>query len=191
MCSRDLATCVFGPVETIGRERPAARTWLGGGMATTSLIDQLTEVAADLIQDARKDAKPILKEGKRLAAAKAKKEKQAKKAEAGVKPKKKHRMRKLLMLALVAAAGVVVTKKVTAGEPGWQSADVEPPAPPDPGKHAAPVTEESHEADDAAGATPDEALADAAEEPHDVTTPDDPAEVVELEVESVDEDSKA
>jgi len=160
-------------------------------MATTSLIDQLTGVAADLIQDARKDAKPILKEGKRLAAAKAKKEKQAKKAEAGVKPKKKHRIRKLLMLALVAAAGVVVTKKVTAGEPGWQSADVEPPAPPAPGKHAAPVTEESHEADDAAGATPDEALADAAEEPHDVTTPDDPAEVVELEVESVDEDSKA
>ena len=36
-------------------------------------------------------------------------------------------------------------------------------------------------ADDLAGASPDEALADAVEEPHDVTTPDDPADVVDVE----------
>ena len=35
--------------------------------------------------------------------------------------------------------------------------------------------------DDPGGASPDEALADAAEEPHAVTTPDDPADVVELD----------
>ena len=35
--------------------------------------------------------------------------------------------------------------------------------------------------DDAGGASPDEALADAAEEPHPVSTPDDPADVVEIE----------
>jgi vacuolar-type H+-ATPase subunit E/Vma4 len=35
--------------------------------------------------------------------------------------------------------------------------------------------------DDPGGASPDEALADAAEEPHPVTTPDDPADVVELD----------
>ena len=35
--------------------------------------------------------------------------------------------------------------------------------------------------DDAAGATPGEAIADAAEEPHPVTTPDEPAEVVDVE----------
>jgi hypothetical protein len=35
--------------------------------------------------------------------------------------------------------------------------------------------------DDPAGASPDEAIADAAEEPHEVTTPDEPAEVVEVE----------
>jgi hypothetical protein len=35
--------------------------------------------------------------------------------------------------------------------------------------------------DDPAGASPDEALADAAEEPHPVTTPDNPADVVELD----------
>jgi hypothetical protein len=36
-------------------------------------------------------------------------------------------------------------------------------------------------ADDQGGASPDEAIADAAEEPHEVTTPDDPADVVEVE----------
>ncbi len=34
---------------------------------------------------------------------------------------------------------------------------------------------------DEGGAGPDEAIADAAEESHDVTTPDEPADVVELE----------
>jgi len=34
--------------------------------------------------------------------------------------------------------------------------------------------------DDQAGASPDEAIADAAEEPHEVTTPDEPADVVEV-----------
>ena len=34
--------------------------------------------------------------------------------------------------------------------------------------------------DDPGGASPDEAIADAAEEPHEVTTPDEPAEVVEV-----------
>ena len=38
--------------------------------------------------------------------------------------------------------------------------------------------------DDPGGASPDEAIADAAEEPHDVTTPDDPADVVEVEDET-------
>ena len=41
-----------------------------------------------------------------------------------------------------------------------------------------PLPEES---DDAGGSGPDEALSDAAEEPHPVTTPDDPAEVVEVD----------
>jgi hypothetical protein len=36
-------------------------------------------------------------------------------------------------------------------------------------------------ADDTGGSSPDEALADQAEAPHPVTTPDDPAEVVSLD----------
>jgi hypothetical protein len=43
------------------------------------------------------------------------------------------------------------------------------------------LADDGGEADDPAGASPDEALADAAEAPHAVTTPDDPAEVVELD----------
>ena len=38
--------------------------------------------------------------------------------------------------------------------------------------------------DDSGGASPDEAIADAVEEPHEVTTPDDPAEVVDVESEA-------
>jgi hypothetical protein len=45
-----------------------------------------------------------------------------------------------------------------------------------------PMTTRTDEAaDDIAGASPDEALADAVEEPHEVTTPDDPAEVVDVD----------
>jgi hypothetical protein len=44
-----------------------------------------------------------------------------------------------------------------------------------------PMTARADVADDSAGASPDEALADAVEEPHEATTPDDPAEVVDVE----------
>jgi hypothetical protein len=43
------------------------------------------------------------------------------------------------------------------------------------------LADDGGQTDDAGGASPDEALADAAEAPHAVTTPDDPAEVVELD----------
>ena len=167
-------------------------------MAITSLIDQLAEVAADLIKDARKEAKPMLKEGKRIAAAQAKAHAKLAKAEAEAKAearadkakapkKKKHRLRKLLLLATIGGLVVLAAKKLTADEPGWQPTGTEPEPPAPAGKHAvaAPVTAE-HEADDAAGATPDEALADADEHPHAVTTPETPLEVVQL-VEPADE----
>jgi hypothetical protein len=102
-------------------------------MATTSLIDQLTEVAADLIKDARKEAKPILKEGKRLAAGQAKAHAKLAKAQAKAQkesqdeaksPKKKrHPLRKLLTLLAVGAAGAFVAKKLTADEQDWHSAE--------------------------------------------------------------------
>lgn len=55
------------------------------------------------------------------------------------------------------------------------------PRPPEPGDTSVASGET---ADDAAGATPSEALADSAETPHGVTTPDDPAEVTRITPES-------
>jgi hypothetical protein len=46
------------------------------------------------------------------------------------------------------------------------------------------AAEEGATGDDSGGASPDEALADAVDEPHEPTTPDDPADVVELEQEA-------
>ena len=106
-------------------------------MATTSLMDQLAGLAADLIKDARADAKPILKEGKRLAAGQAKahaklakvqaKEQEKAAAEAAeadkLAPKKKHRLRKLLTLLALGAGGVFAAKKLTADEQEWRSAE--------------------------------------------------------------------
>jgi hypothetical protein len=43
------------------------------------------------------------------------------------------------------------------------------------------AAEQGAAGDDPGGASPDEAFADAVEEPHAVTTPDDPADVVEVE----------
>ena len=43
------------------------------------------------------------------------------------------------------------------------------------------AAEQGAAGDDPGGASPDEAIADAVEEPHAVTTPDDPADVVEVE----------
>jgi len=99
----------------------------------TSLMDQLAGLAADLIKDARAEAKPILKEGKRLAAgqakahaklAKAQAMEQGKEQAAAAKaPRKKHRLRKLLTLLALGAGGVFAAKRLTADEQEWQSAD--------------------------------------------------------------------
>ena len=62
----------------------------------------------------------------------------------------------------------------------WQSSYTPAPAPSS--SATPPVATEP--ADDSAGSSPDEALADATGEPHPVSTPDDPAEVVTLEEES-------
>jgi hypothetical protein len=43
------------------------------------------------------------------------------------------------------------------------------------------VTPAPGDADDVAGSSPDEALADQAETPHEVSTPDDPAEVIAID----------
>jgi hypothetical protein len=125
----------------------------------------------------------------------------AKVAEAKGEPeqKKSHRVRKVLLFGSLAALGGFIYQKLRAGKEtdNWQSSYTPPAtttasttaAPPAPsgGAHVAnaPVEEP---AEDPTGASPDEALADAAEEPHPVTTPDEPADVVDV---GADEASEA
>lgn len=89
--------------------------------------------------------------------------------------KGKGRLKKLLFLGVLAAIGAVVFKKLrgSSASDNWQSAYVPTPPP------ATPSADKP--ADDEAGAGPDEAAADAAAEPHEPTTPDAPAEVVEVD----------
>jgi hypothetical protein len=83
-------------------------------------------------------------------------------------------MRKLLVLAGLAAVAAAVAKKVKdqQAQPVWHTPDTDP----DPGTGAGPAAA----ADDAAGASPDEALADSVEEPHVATTPDAPLQEDEI-----------
>ncbi|MFN8192217.1 MAG: hypothetical protein U0R78_17690 [Nocardioidaceae bacterium] len=81
------------------------------------------------------------------------------------------RLTKLLFLGALAAVGAAVFKKLRSGSSSdnWQSSYVPAPAP-----TPAPATDD-------AGSGPDEAVSDATAEPHEPTTPDSPAEVVDVE----------
>ncbi len=83
------------------------------------------------------------------------------------------RLKKLLLLGGLAAIGAVIFKKLRSDSTSdnWQSSYV--PTPP-------PATAPTPATDDA-GSGPDEAVSDAAAEPHEPTTPDQPAEVVDVE----------
>jgi hypothetical protein len=76
-----------------------------------------------------------------------------------------------------------IAKKLQGGgqADNWQSSYVPSPAP-----AAAPAPQ----AHDAGAAGPDEALSDATDEPHAATTPDAPAEVVDLETPAEDSPKK-
>ena len=130
-------------------------------------------------------------------------------------PKKRHRLRKVLIFgSLAAAAGFVYNKmRPKPAADNWQSSYAPPTShhrrrarrcgryveptgvPTTGGTHLAPGVGPdepvgsddpmaARAGDDAGGASPDEAIADAVEEPHEVTTPDDPAEVVDVESEA-------
>ncbi|HEY3529997.1 MAG TPA: hypothetical protein VGK78_12690 [Nocardioides sp.] len=159
--------------------------------------------AGPTLADAREKATPLIAQGAALAAEKAsvaadlaaEKAAQGKELAANKaarltsKPQKKHRLRKLLILSgLAAVIGFAVKKLQSGGDrANWQSSYT--PNPP-PSSRAAGSTDTpiadaaaaaSGEGADVGGAGPDEALADATDESHDVTTPDEPAEVVDLE----------
>src|SRR6478735_3406476 len=97
-------------------------------------------------------------------------------AEVADPPKKKHRLRKVLIITGIAAGAAYVATKLRSGQESdaWQSSYTPTPAP-----RPAPTPARSEQ--DEGGASVTEALSDQADAPHAVTTPDDPADVVEVD----------
>ncbi|NPC98795.1 hypothetical protein [Nocardioides sp. zg-DK7169] len=166
-----------GPVLADAREKAVAQAL------------EAKDKAGPVIADARAKAAPVIASGVALASEKA----AAAKSAADVKlaeltateppPEKKGgRLRKVALVALVAGAAGFVAKKIQAGRTdSWQSSYVPAPPPAGPTSPRAPGAPKVTPEDDAGGASPDEALADQAEAPHTPTTPDAPAEVVDLD----------
>ncbi|WP_345528276.1 hypothetical protein [Nocardioides endophyticus] len=150
--------------------------------------------AAPYLADARDKAGPAIAAGAAVAAEKIAEgaayaaEKAAAGAEAAAdkvsevaEPKKKKggKLKKLVLFTGIAAAAAFIASRLRGGKESqnWQSSYSPTPAPaPVPTPPPAARTE-----DDEAGASPGEAIADQAESPHPVTTPDDPADVVEVD----------
>ena len=171
-----------------------------------SAMETAREKAGPVIAEgkslAREKAGPVIAEGRTLAREKAmpalangaatvKERASEKVAELRAEPaepepvRKPRRLLRLLMFVGLLATAGAVARKLTASDSDWQSSYTPPPPPPPPTTQAT-AAGATTAVDDVAGASPDEALADATEEPHPVTTPDQPAEVVDLKPESTD-----
>lgn len=150
--------------------------------------------AAPVIADARSKAAPLIASGTALAAEKATAARDLADAKvAQLKgeepPQKGGKLKKFVLFAGIAGAVAFVAKKLQGGNSStdnWQSSYVPTPAPtpaptPTPPPAAAPVAAAVDPTDDTGGSSPDEAIADAAEAPHPITTPDNPADVVEID----------
>jgi hypothetical protein len=166
--------------------------------ARDTLADQLADArdqAAPYVEDAKDRlskgaaaavaaATPVVVEAQRrgdLAAAALK----------GEPVKRKGGKKKYLLFAGLLGLGAIAVQKLRGGgeSANWQTsyspstAPASPPAPATPsappaGSHLADVATDS--TPEPVGATPGESLSDAVEEPHEVTTPDAPAEDVEI-----------
>jgi hypothetical protein len=147
--------------------------------AAPVLADARDRAVAGL-SDAREKAGPIYASGAALAGEKAivaRDLANAKVAQLKGEPapkKRRSKLKEIAFFAIVAGAVGFVARKLQGGQAAdnWQSSYVPSPAP-----SAAPQPV----VDDVGGSAPDEALADEHESPQPVTTPDDPAEVVELD----------
>ena len=145
--------------------------------------DKATPVIVDARDKATSKAAPLIASGQALASEKATAAKTVADAKvAQLKgepaPKKGSKLKKIVFFTALAGAVAFAAKKLQGGKAesnNWQSSYVPTPPPP---STPAPV---GTPADDTGGSSPDEALADAAEAPHPVTTPDEPADVVDLE----------
>jgi hypothetical protein len=153
--------------------------------ARERLVKDVVPAVQQAIDDAREQAAPVAQEARRrgaLAAAALRGEQ----VEPEPEKTKVGRGRALLLIVALSALGALVAKKLTGGgkeSDNWQSSYTPTPAPatstsatsPMAGTHAADVP-----VNEAAGASPGEAISDAAVEPHPITTPDSPAEDVDV-----------
>ncbi|MEO9322372.1 hypothetical protein ABFT23_02720 [Nocardioides sp. C4-1] len=149
------------------------------------LVSEARDKAAPLIADARAKAVPLVAGGAAVAGERATAVKvlaEEKVAELkGEKPKKRSKIKTLLVLGVVAGGVAVVAKKLQSPKSdNWQSSYTPKPAP----AAAKPSVPASPAVTDTGGAGPDEALADAVEAPHPVSTPDEPVEVVDVDPET-------
>jgi hypothetical protein len=142
-------------------------------------VAEARERATAALADARDQAAPLVAAGAERAADVATQAKEAADARVaqlrGEEKKKGGKLRKFAIFAALAGAAGFIAKKLQGGgqSANWQSSYVPTPAP-EAGQ--GPSTP-----DDAGAAAPGEAISDAADEPQPVTTPDEPAEVVDLE----------
>jgi hypothetical protein len=158
--------------------------------ARDRFVNEVVPAVTQAMNDAKEQAAPVVEEARRRGSLAA----DALKGEP-VQKKKGGKAKKFFLFAAIAGAGAFVFKKLRGGEEStnWQSsytpspAPAAPPAPPSPaapmaGSHAADtaVDTPSTDAGDPTGANPGETLSDSSEEPHPVTTPDAPAEDVEV-----------
>lgn len=164
-------------------------------------VESAAARATELAQEGMKQAAPKIEQGKVLAGAalvqaldaaadaaeSAHQFAEEKAVAAGViedkTPKKKGgKLRKVVLFGgLVAAIGVVAKKLNDQKEANkWQPASTPSTPTPSGGSHSAGAAAGAATADDPAGADPAEALSDATDAPHAVTTPDDPADVVDV-----------
>ena len=107
-------------------------------------------------------------------------------------PKKSSPLRKVLFAVGMAGVAGVVAKKLgdRQAAQAWESAYTSNPPKPAPTAASAPAGSEAatagkHKADDTGGGNPGEAVADSSDVPHAASTPDAPADVVDVEDKSV------
>lgn len=153
--------------------------------ARDAFVKDFVPYVQQAVSDARDQAVPLAEEAQRRGEA-------AVAALKGEPVKRKGRKRKILLFAGLVGLAALAVQKLRGGESAnWQTsyspspAPATPPAPPSPaapmsGSHAVDSPAGSEGADGPVGATPGESLSDATEEPHPVTTPDSPAEDVDV-----------
>lgn len=165
--------------------------------ARDKFVNEVVPAVQQAVNDAKDQAVPVVEEARRRGSL-------AADALKGEPVKKKGGKKKFFLFAALAGVGAFVFKKLRDGNEStnWQTsyapkpAPAAPPAPPSPaapmaGSHAADtaVDNAATSAGDPTGANPGETLSDAAEEPHPVTTPDAPAE--DVDVTDVEDPKKA